>query len=451
MTSLAEIAGDGFTNDYLWDLYEGLTDIGNRLTGSDGEHKSAALLRRRFENAGLRDAHIEEYEAPTWERGSASLRVDGNISRAFDGSHEILGLPGSPPETVEAAVVDIGPGLPESFADHDVAGKIVLVSSQNPPDYGRAMNRIEKYCLAEEHDAVGFLYYNDVPGCITPTGAIGFARDGTGTIPAAGITREVSRRILRWLERDSMTATLSIDATVDRGTSKNVEAVVGPDTDREIIVSGHHDAHDIADGARDNAAGTVLAAEVGRLLSNVDDLETSVRIIAFGGEETGLYGSHHWVQTHDPSSVKALVNLDGIGFSRSLRLGGDETIAEAFHSVGDELHVPVESEPGLSPFTDAWPFGREGVPVVVGRSASEGSGQVVRYGHQEWGHTHADTIDKIDQRDMRDLAIQLAAGVRELSSDAYQPEHRTTETVHAELPAALNGYLERSGRLDRYL
>jgi Zn-dependent M28 family amino/carboxypeptidase len=137
------------------------------------------------------------------------------------------------------------------------------VASQNPPDYGRAMNRIEKYSLAEAHDAVGFLYYNDIPGCITPTGAIGFARDGTGDIPAAGITREVSRRMLRWLERDSMTATLSVEATVGWGTSTNVEAVVGPDTDHEIVVSGHHDAHDIADGARDNAAGTVLAAEVG--------------------------------------------------------------------------------------------------------------------------------------------------------------------------------------------
>jgi hypothetical protein len=149
--------------------------------------------------------------------------------------------------------------------------------------------------------------------------------------------------------------------------------------------------------------------------------------------------------------VKALVNLDGIGFSRSLRVGGNETIAEAFHTVGDELGIPIESEGGLSPFTDAWSLGRDGVPVVVGRSASEGSGQVVRYGHQEWGHTHADTLDKIDRRDMRDLTIQLAAGVRELSSDAYQPEHRTTDAVHAELPDALNEYLERSGRLDRYI
>jgi Zn-dependent M28 family amino/carboxypeptidase len=247
-----------------------------------------------------------------------------------------------------------------------------------------------------------------------------------------------------------MTATLSIDATTGRGTSRNVEAVVGPDTDREIVVTGHHDAHDIADGARDNAAGTVLAAEVGRLLANVGDLDTKTRIVAFGGEETGLYGSHHWARTHDLSSVKALVNLDGIGFSRSLRIVGDEVVADAFLAAGDELGVPIVSERGLSPFTDAWSFGREGVPVVVGRSASKGSGQVVRYGHQEWGHTHADTLDKIDRRDMRDLSIQLAAGVHELSDDAYRPEHRSPEDVHDDVPDALYEYLERSGRLDRY-
>jgi hypothetical protein len=56
MTDLADIAGDSFTNGYLWDLYEDLTNIGNRLTGSNGEHRSAELLQRRFEGAGLEDA-----------------------------------------------------------------------------------------------------------------------------------------------------------------------------------------------------------------------------------------------------------------------------------------------------------------------------------------------------------------------------------------------------------
>lgn len=443
------IAGDAYTSDHLWDQYRKLTDIGNRMTGTDGERRGAETLRRGFESAGLAEPRIHEFEVPTWERGSTSLRVDGAVSRTFDGSHEILGLPGSPPEAVEAEIIDVGPGLPESFAANDVEGKLVLVSSQNPRDYGRAINRIEKYCLAEEHGAAGFLYYNDVPGCITPTGAVGFTRDGTGTIPAAGITREVSRRIRRWLERGSVTAELSIDATVGRGTSRNAEAVVGPDTDREIVVSGHVDAHDIADGARDNAAGSVLASEVGRLLADADGLETRVRIVAFGGEETGLYGSRQWVETHEPSGVKALVNLDGIGFSRSLRIAGDETVSEAFRSAAGALDVPIRTERGLSPFNDAWPFGREGVPVVIGRSATEGSGQVVRYGHREWGHTHADTLDKIDRRDMRDLAIQIAAGVHELSGSAYQPDHRTTDAVLDSLPDTLKAYLDRSGRMER--
>lgn len=150
------------------------------------------------------------------------------------------------------------------------------------------------------------------------------------------------------------------------------------------------------------------------------------------------------------ATVKALISLDGIEFTRSLRIVGDETISKAFLAASGNISVPLEAERGFSPFTDAWSFGREGVPVVVGRSTSEGSDRVVRYGHQEWGHTHADTLDKIDSRDMRDLVIQLAAGVRELSFKTYQPEHRTTENVHNELTDALNDYLQRSGRINRY-
>lgn len=444
----SQIAGDAYTSDYLWKQYRALTDVGNRLAGTDGEHRGAETVLHGLEAAGLKEANITTFDIPTWERGEASLTVEKPLSRTFDGSHELLGLPGSPPGTVEAELVDVGPGLPESFESTNVEGKVVLVSSQNPAEYGRPINRIEKYCLAEEHGAAAFLYYNDVPGSITPTGAVGFTRDGTGTIPAAGTTREVSRRILRWLEDGPVTVALSVDATVERGKSVNVEAVTGPDTDTEIVVSGHVDAHDIADGARDNAAGTVLAMEAGRLLADID-LDTRVRVVAFGGEETGLYGSRHWIAHNDPSSIKALVNLDGIGFTRTLRVAGDETVGNAFDEVSDRLNLPIRTERGLSPFNDAWSFGRKGIPVVVGRSATDGTDQVVRYGHREWGHTHADTLDKIDPRDMRDLAIQIASGVFELASDEYRPEHRDPDDVFNSLDEGLLNYLNRSGRLDR--
>lgn len=442
-----EVIGDAYANRYCWRTLEELTEVGNRMAGSTGEAHGAAVLGERFETAGARDIEITEFEIPGWWRGSSRLRIEGPWDRTFEGPPDIVALPGSPRETVAGPIVDVGAGLPTDFAATPVDGRIALVSSQNPPDYGRAINRIEKYVRAEHAGAAAVIYANAVDGAIPPTGAVGFARGGTGSIPALGVSHEVGRRIQRYGNHGDVRGELMVEARTGRAASRTVQASVGPDTRDAVLVSAHVDAHDIADGVRDNGVGCALVAETGRLLKNVD-LDTRVCLLAFGAEETGLYGSTHWASSNDLNHVKCQINLDGLGYARDFRVNGTPTVTGVFEASAGELGVPIRTGSTPSPFNDRWPFIKEGVPSATCRSAPAERGRVIRYGHVEWGHTHADTLDKIDPRDLRELAIQVANGVVKLAGDACELTRESPESVRDRLADDVVEYLDMSGRVD---
>jgi len=88
-----------------------------------------------------------------------------------------------------------------------------------------------------------------------------------------------------------------------------------------IIVCGHMDAityegpNTLAPGAEDNASGTVMALEAARILTG-ENLDLSVKFIAFTGEEQGLIGSQHYAQLMRSQNVDLLgaLNFDMVSW-----------------------------------------------------------------------------------------------------------------------------------------
>jgi Zn-dependent M28 family amino/carboxypeptidase len=424
MTLPDAVVGDAYTSDHAWHLLEDLVDVDNRMAGQAGEHEAAARLVDAFEDVGLRGAGTAEFDIPGWWRGASGLtvEVDGR-SHEFDADYQSIALPGSPSGDVTAELVDVGDGLPEEFAAADLAGKLVVASSRTPDDFGRWIHRSEKYGAAVEAGAAGFVFRNHVEGCLPPTGSIG--DDGPGSIPAVGVSKEVGARLVRYCEGGPVEARLAVDCRNEPTTSPNVEGVLGPDTEEAVLITGHVDAHDIAEGANDNGVGSVLVAEVGRLLAQVEDeLETQVRCVVFGSEEVGLYGAYHYAETHAPEEIKCVVNVDGAGYSRNLDVytHGFDALGEAFEEASDELGVPIQVNDAIRPHSDHWPFVQRGMPGAQARSTSGSSGR-------GWGHTHADTLDKLDVRDLRELAVGLATAVAKLAEADRAVEHTTVEAV----------------------
>jgi aminopeptidase YwaD len=404
-----------------WDTVAALTDIGNRMAGSEGEQAAMETLADALRDAGAREVGIERFEFPGWERGESSLSLS---ERRYDHQHQLLALPGGPSGAVTAPVVDVGHGTPAEFEAADVAGALALASSATPEDHDRWLHRREKYSFAVEAGAAGFLFRNHVPGNLPPTGDVG-ERDGPGAIPAAGISRELGERLVRRCAReDELEATLRVDCRSEQMESGNVSGRLGPDTGETVLVTAHHDAHDIAEGARDNGAGCALVVQLARMLAAVEaDLETTVRFVTFGAEEVGLRGSRQFVARADLSDVRAVVNCDAVGKSRDLAVhtNGFEGLPDPFEAGADDVGVPVTIREEIAPHSDHWPFVRQGVPGVM--AASSGGDD------RGWGHTHGDTLDKLDRRDLRELAVPLASAVLDIATGDPPADHVDPETI----------------------
>jgi Zn-dependent M28 family amino/carboxypeptidase len=440
MTELPDrVVGDARTSDFGWDLLTDLTDVGNRMAGSAGERRGAERVVEAFEAAGLRNAGLDEFEIPGWWRGDSSLAVSGAVERRHEDSHEVIALPGTPSGEATAPLVDVGDGTDEAFAAAGDAleGAVAMASSRTPESHDRWIHRMEKYVAAAERGAVGFVFRNHIEGALPPTGEIGY-HNRPGPIPAVGVSKEVGDRLARLAgdrNGDGPTVSLDVDCRNEPTTSVNAVAEVGPDTDEAVYLTAHVDAHDVSDGANDNGAGSALVAEVGRLLATVeDDLDTRVRLVTFGSEEIGLWGAYHAAETTPKEDIACVVNLDGACSSRDLRVGtnGFEGLRAVFESVTDAFDAPLTTGETISPHGDQWAFVQEGIPAVMASTASDRSGR-------GWGHTHADTLDKLDSRDLREVATLVTAAVYRLATGEVAAEHRSRESIR---DAIDEGYVE---------
>ncbi|USZ67176.1 M28 family metallopeptidase [Halorussus salilacus] len=420
MSDIDRLLGETWRDDYPWEFITRLTEIENRMGGHPGERRAADLVVEGFERAGARNVGVESFEMRRWSRGDAELAVTDPVERSF----ETIALPYSPPGEVRGELVDAGYGTPEELDELDLRGKIV-VASTTTPEGSRFVHRMEKFGHAAAAGAEAFVFRNHKPGQLPPTGSLEF--DAQAAVPGVGVSKETGAWLTDYADRGA-TASLRVDATTERATSHNAVAELGPDTDEEVVVVGHHDAHDIAEGALDNGCGITTVVAAAHLLAEMD-LDTRVRIAGVGCEEIGLLGAEALAERLDLDDVRAVVNVDGAGRFRDLLAytHGSEAMADLVEAVADEANQPVDTTDRVHPFSDHWPFLKRGVPALQLHSVSGERGR-------GWGHTHADTRDKVDDRNLREHAMLTALLVRKLAGTDEVPR-RSPEAVAAELRA----------------
>ena len=105
--------------------------------------------------------------------------------------------------------------------------------------------------------------------------------------------------------------------------SQNVCGYLPGETDTMIVFTAHYEhlgmnGDTIFYGAHDNASGTAAVMDLACMLS-AQSLKYTCVFLFFGGEESGLVGSHHFAEHPliDYGKVKLLVNID-------LFCGGDD-------------------------------------------------------------------------------------------------------------------------------
>jgi len=415
-----------------------LTAIGSRMAGSEGERRAAGIVADAFEGAGLSGVETRPFELAAWERGDATLRVTapGRDGAASTREFEAIALPYSPSGTVDGELVDVGYGTPAEIDERDVDGRIA-VASTTTPEGGRFVHRMEKFGYAIDAGAVGFVFVNHLDGQLPPTGSLTFGEEADAV--AVGVSKETGAWLREYAaggsggsgpESDTAaTAELSVTATTEPGESRNVAGRAGPDTDERILLVAHYDAHDIAEGALDNGCGIATVATAAEILTAAD-LPIGVDVVAVGAEEVGLLGAERLAERLDLDRVKGVINVDGAGRFRDLvaLAHASEAAASIAGAVSAATNQPIAVDAEPHPFSDQWPFVRRGVPALQLHSDSGDRGR-------GWGHTHADTRDKVDDRNVREHAMLVALLVAEFAA----PERDAPRLDRDDLIAAFRG------------
>ncbi|UCH56772.1 MAG: M20/M25/M40 family metallo-hydrolase [Candidatus Bathyarchaeota archaeon] len=428
----ASILGDIWLSN---EAFENLTvlcdDFGSRFAGTEGERPAVDFIVSKLKEYGLENVVADEFAYTGWRRGEAKLEMLTPKERELE-TISLAMCPPTPSGGVEADIVYLGPGYPELFLERkdEIDGKIVLCTSQPRPS-GEMVHRRTKYGYAVKFGAVGFVFVNHNAGQLMPTGSIRPAYRMAGEISGIGVSWETGCYLVRQLEKGPVRVRITTTDVVDpEAISWNVigEIPGGEMEDRVIAVGAHFDGHDIAVGALDDGAGAVTVMEASRVLAkHKGEFKRTIRFICFAAEEIGVTGSTCYVDKHieEINGIDLMINCDGAGRADShvYRVSGPEHLVGYLQGLVDRMNYDMRVVKSSSAASDHWPFYLQGVPAVT-LSAYRGFEEVARVG-RGWGHTSADTLDKVNPKHLKDAAMVLAQSLVHLANEEGVIAERT--------------------------
>jgi carboxypeptidase Q len=404
------IAGEAFIKNNAISTLRILADqIGPRPTGSEAYDRAAEYCLDLFKKYGLTNVHSESFETPGWVPGQAlaealepfkkELRVDSlgwSINTPFQG--------------LIAEVIDVGNGTEEEFRawGPSLKGKIVLAGPNNPADPSKATKEWQKVAFAAREGAVACMVIAGAKGGLTRARASNYG--DYSEIAAASIAYEDGTWLRRRLEEGKTVKVkfLTQNKVLNRITTKNVVAEIkGAEKPEEIVILGAHlDSWFLGPGAADNALGVSIAMETSRILASLEiGLRRTVRFVLFSGEEEGLLGSFEYVKKHDREldNIVMMINLDmtGLMYPGVLNPYGACPIAEKLTDL-----LPVLEGMGITTVEARYPYDSDDFNFIArGVPALGLQGRGIR--DWSWGHSYADTFDKIeiDKLNMNTAAI----------------------------------------------
>ena len=433
-----QIVGDAYTSTEPMDnLIVLCDDFGSRFGGTEGERQAAEFFKKKLEQYGLTNVHLEPVEYIGWTRGKAILEITAPIQKTIP----CITLPHSPPADLQGVIFDMGDGATQDFDRRagEIEGKIVMTTSVvSPKGSKRWIHRSEKYGRSLMAGATGFIYVNHYPAYGPVTGGIGRELSlsthnksvEAGPIPGISICKEDGAFIQRLIKRNGQ---VSIRLTsTDRCqpmTSWNVIGdLVGTQYPDQIVMMGsHYDGHDISQGAADPASGAVSVLEAARVLGKyAPDLPCTVRFALWGIEEIGLIGSRVFVKAHDGelSNVRFYLNMDSAGAksnNRDIVLNEWPDLEPHFERWSEEMALDFGVGQSVMAYSDHYPFFMAGVPTA-GIESAEAS-----LSGRDYGHTHWDTVDKVGLKGLREASTLAARLALRIANEKTWPVARRDE------------------------
>lgn len=397
----ARVKQDDATVTFLEHLCD---DHGGRLSGSAANSAALADLEAALRDLGL-DPIRETFPMPGWVRQDDTLTMLAPVHREM----RALGLSYMDPAgPLSGPVVDLGKGSEEEFAALEIPpGAIGLFG---PSSRGRAG---DVGARALEHGMGGLMFINRVNGgqLLARTG--GFHGEPL-PLPIFSITQEEGFWMRRLLARgESVEVGLQARSFNQPVHVDNLRVRIPGRTEETVLVGGHFDSWEKGQGAIDNGLGVAQLLALARVLRDAD-LERTVELVWYNGEEQGLWGSRYAVEegadAQNPPSV--MLNLDMVGVPIGVNAMGHDDLVPLL-DWWNEARGEEKLEQGVTNKTwmasDHTPYQVHGIRVITFYAPIPS--ESVRYYHD-----FADTFDKLTPEIIKDSSGVIASLVVELAN-----------------------------------
>jgi len=415
-----KIIDRALASNSAWETLAHLTDdIGPRLTGSRNAAVAVKYTTDRFREWGI-DVHDEKVMVPHWVRGEerASL-VSHNGQKIV-----LTALGGSvatPKDGITAEVVEVGSYDELKQLGTKVKGKIVYYNNPMDMELVRGGRSFEAYRRSVEFRVTGAsraAEYGAAAAVIRSVGSASLRTPHTGAmnydpklpkIPTAAMSAEDAMLVHRLLskgEKVRMHLVLTPKTLPDTKSANVVAEIRGSEQPDEIVlVGGHLDSWDLGTGAIDDAGGVAMSMETLHLIKELGlKPKRTIRCVLFMNEENGLRGGRGYAAAHGKEKHVATVETDSgvavpTGFNTTLKgeaLTAFEAKTQSLARVSAN-RFSTESDTGAdtSPLTDAGVTGFGFVPEQLH--------------YFDYHHSPADTLDKIDPKDLSADVAAVAA------------------------------------------
>jgi carboxypeptidase Q len=393
-----------------WHRVAGLVDrFGHRLSGSASLERAIDWILEEMQRDGLDRVRGERVMVPHWVRGeeSAELLEPRSVKLPMLG---LGGSIGTPPDGITAEVLVVGSFDELQARATEARGKIVLFDVPFTV-YGQTVAYRQTGAIAAARVGAVASLISSVASYSMRTPHTGSMRydSAVARIPHAAITVEDAAMLHRMQSRgDRVEIRLRMSAqTLPDAESRNVIGEIrGSEKPEEVVVlGGHIDSWDVGQGAMDDAGGVVAAWEALRLMRKLGlRPRRTVRVVGWTNEENGLRGGNAYRDAHASELGNHVLAIEtDAGVFRPLGFGfqGSEAALAVVRNVA-RLLAPIGSD-SIAPGgggADIAPIMERGVP---------GMGLRVDGARYFWyHHSEADTIDKLDPREMAQCVATLA-------------------------------------------
>jgi len=304
-------------------------DIGGRLSGSINAQKAVEYTKNQLDSLGLDKVWLQPVMVPKWVRGGkeyAYVQTAPGVTRDL----KITALGGSvstPAGGTKAQVIEVQ-GIEDlaRYGEAGIKGKIVFF---NRPMRADLINTFEAYSGAVDqryagameavkYGAVGVivrslnLRLDDFPH----TGSMGYGDLPTSKkIPAAALSTNDSEYLSSLLKIDKDAEVyfkLNCEQLADVQSYNVIGEIKGTQFPNEyIVVGGHLDSWDLADGSHDDGAGVVQSMGVLRVFKELNmKPKRTLRVVLFMNEENGLRGGTKYAEIAKQKNEKHIFALE---------------------------------------------------------------------------------------------------------------------------------------------